>query len=713
MKKIMSAVLTICCLLFNLHGVSTAQAQTTFPPQQKTVKVGYLIYKGFQEGVGESPKSGYGYEYLQEIGYAANWKYEYVYGGFGELLQKLERGEIDIMGNVSYTPERAALINYPQREQGKEQYYLYVQEDRTDIKADDPSTLNGKRIGVNKGSFQETLFKDWMQKNNVHCELIGYTSGAKRHQDVLNGVLDATVSNLVMDKTQQSNHLRALFQTGSSAFYIAVNRNRPDLLADLNAAQAKILQYDWYYNERVFLKYYGDNSVTLANLSIEDKQWFKSKGNFTVGYLDNALPFSCWDEKKQQLVGILAVYKEHVHNRYNIDITAKHYASYEQLRAALTRGEIDAIYPFFSNYWTAEQNNLMTTTPLNTSFLVMLYKGDYKGEATASVIAVARNNSMQEFFVKTYYPHAQLFIVDDLNACIKAVLEGKATSTIISAEAYYANRNRLDNIDDCNIINTGFSVPLGFAVRKGNIAAFNFIKHSMTGLLPSDISKAMIEGGYGIPDPSIKQFLQRHMLLTIVLVIIITLCIFGFLSYYIFTKQRFISLNRHNFELNKKIYIDFTTGLPNKNKCEELLASSAPIKKPTACAMFDLNELKAVNDHLGHEKGDMMIYTFAQLLRQAVPAKYFVGRFGGDEFILIAENIVNKAELEKIIQNVSDTISTFNASSKDFQISYAYGCTFSKEYPGLTIAELLHEADEAMYKNKRALKTRHENNPKK
>ena len=701
MKKLVAAVLAAICLVLSL---ATASATPADMSRQKTVRVGYLIYKGFQDGTGDTPKSGYGYEYLQEIAYAANWKYEYVYGGFGELLQKLERGEIDVMGNISMTPERAQLVSYPQHEQGREQYYLYVREDNTAIKASDPSTLNGKRIGVNQGSFQEALFKQWLQENNIQCELIPYNNGNQRNEDVLNGVIDATVSNIIMDNLQQKMHLRALFQTGSSSYYIAVNKKRPDLLADLNAAQLRLLSYDWYYNERVFLKYYGDNSVTLSNLSTEDKQWVAQKGSFTVGYLDGVLPFCSWDQNKEALLGILAVYKEHVYKRYGIDIKTKSYATYDELRQALDSGEVDSIYPFFYNYWSAEQDGLMVTPPLTTSYLVMLYKDSYNDD-TSTTIAAARKNSLQQFFIKTYYPHAKILMVNDLNDCIKAVLNGQAKATVISSDTYYAKRNVLENIDECDIVNTGFSAPIGFAVRKGNINAFSFMKHSMTSLLPSDINKAMLEGGYAIPDPSISQFFQRHLALTIILVIIITCAVFGFLSYYVLSKQRLLSLNRHNFELNKKIYVDFATGLPNKNKCEDMIASTEPVKKPTACAMFDLNELKIVNDTKGHEMGDMIIYTFANLLRKAVPPKYFIGRFGGDEFILIAEGMQSNEDFNKILQNIAKQIDSFNQTSKDFQLSYAQGYALSSEHPGLNIQQLLQLADQQMYVDKKACKS--------
>ena len=152
----------ILLLLITVLLLGSTCVQNVFAAQQednlKTIRVGYLIYDGFQEGEGDEPKSGYGYEYLQQIAYYAGWKYEYVNGSFSDLLQMLKDGEIDIMGNISYTEERAQYIDYATEEQGREYYYLFVREDRTDISSSDMSTMNVINVGINKGSIQADLF---------------------------------------------------------------------------------------------------------------------------------------------------------------------------------------------------------------------------------------------------------------------------------------------------------------------------------------------------------------------------------------------------------------------------------------------------------------------------------------------------------------------------------------------------------------------------
>ena len=87
-------------------GGNTTQA---IEEENKTVRVGYFPYANFQEGGFGEHKQGAGYEYLQKISYITGWRYEYVYASFKECLDMLADGEIDILGSVSYTPERAEL----------------------------------------------------------------------------------------------------------------------------------------------------------------------------------------------------------------------------------------------------------------------------------------------------------------------------------------------------------------------------------------------------------------------------------------------------------------------------------------------------------------------------------------------------------------------------------------------------------------------------
>ena len=118
-------------------------------------------------------RTGYDYVYEQKLAAYTGWKYEYVEGSWSDLLQMLKDGKIDMMGDISYTEERAEFLLYPSLPMGTEDYYLFVTPDNTGLSKGSYTAFNGKKIGVNKDSVQETFFIEWAEKNEIESELVG------------------------------------------------------------------------------------------------------------------------------------------------------------------------------------------------------------------------------------------------------------------------------------------------------------------------------------------------------------------------------------------------------------------------------------------------------------------------------------------------------------------------------------------------------------
>lgn len=160
-----------------------------------------------------------------------------------------------------------------------------------------------------------------------------------------------------------------------------------------------------------------------------------------------------------------------------------------------------------------------------------------------------------------------------------------------------------------------------------------------------------------------------------------------------------IRIKNNNKVLEKKAYVDLQTGLPNKSKCEEMLRSCEYITEPMGFVMFDLNNLKLANDTYGHAVGDQLITNFAKLLRNSIPSKYFVGRYGGDEFIAVITQTTKK-EILAIMEDVHSEVKRFNENVHKVEVSYAYGYAFSEDYSECTMKTLFDKADKHMYENK-------------
>ena len=166
---------------------------------------------------------------------------------------------------------------------------------------------------------------------------------------------------------------------------------------------------------------------------------------------------------------------------------------------------------------------------------------------------------------------------------------------------------------------------------------------------------------------------------------------------------------KQQMQLTEKAYLDLHTGLPNKSRCEEVLKNQDLSKGATCCIMIDLNNLKEVNDKLGHVEGDILIKQFGKILRKAIREEDFVGRYGGDEFVAILQN-VDEAVVKLVVNRIEEETGKYNKRVRmkledgQAQISYAYGYAMSNNIVNCSMEVLLNAADNNMYDNKRNYK---------
>ena len=222
-----------------LSAVMPAPAFAADSDQQvKTVRVGWLVNnKGFQEGIPGERLSGWGYEYLQTLSYyTKGWRYEYVSGTFSELMDMLEAGEIDLMPNISYSAEREQKLLFSSNPEGTERYYIYARPDRDDLAKGDPQALQGLTIGCNSGVMQTIVGQQWLADEGVTCTYKEIDTGSALFEALADGEVDA----VIMNDTISSPDASPMFYVGSSDYYFAVPKSRPDLMNDINAAMTTI-----------------------------------------------------------------------------------------------------------------------------------------------------------------------------------------------------------------------------------------------------------------------------------------------------------------------------------------------------------------------------------------------------------------------------------------------------------------------------------------
>lgn len=150
---------------------------------------------------------------------------------------------------------------------------------------------------------------------------------------------------------------------------------------------------------------------------------------------------------------------------------------------------------------------------------------------------------------------------------------------------------------------------------------------------------------------------------------------------------------------------DELTGLANRRKVERQLEFRANQNRSFCVLFIDLNGLKRINDSLGHFAGDSLLRQFAEELRTAFGATAMVGRWGGDEFIVLVDEDFQegKKAAERVEQWVAGEYSiTTESGPRKVQVDAAIG--FASWQPGDTPAKILQRADAAMYEHKARMK---------
>ena len=450
----------------------------------KTVRVGYYENEVFQEGAREGAvKSGYAYEYYGKLSEYTGWRYEYVYGSFGDLYQMLLDGEIDLLAGLAWREDRAELIGYPEAMMGNESYYLVKHDDDVLISAD-PATMNGCRIGVLDSAMVGVLNR-YLEDHHVTAEVIPYSDYTQLFAAFDSH--DIQVLAAESDGAHGREHSEVLTVFGASDYYLCVNIKRADLLEELNSAQTLLAAEEPNYLNSLKAKYYSV-SVTARAFSQAEREWMSTHTTLNVGYLDNYLPYSDIDAQGEVTGIVKDIIPDILTTLGMQDITVRYtrYKSYDDMIKGIGTDEIDVAFPVGGGLYYSEENGIYQSNAVSSSPAELVYKGDFNEETTKH-FAVNENNRMQYYFVRTNYPDAEITFYPSSEDCLDAVLAGKAGCvTLNGLRANDILRNR--KYEDLSLYQTSYNDPRCFGIEIGNEGLLKLLNRGIN-VLGSDYAQ--------------------------------------------------------------------------------------------------------------------------------------------------------------------------------------------------------------------------------
>ena len=484
MKKFKLNVQRYICILLCLILYITVLPLPVSAEEAKsrTVRVGW--YEGnYNTTEPDGQKRGYSYEYQQAVAAHTGWKYEYVEGSWAELMSMLKKGEIDLLGGISYAEERSDSMLFSELPMGEDKYYLYVDPAHTDISTSDLSTLNGKRIGMLPDSVPARMFHEWEKSHGVSAQQVDITGADDVRQKLQNHEIDGFILN--ESPQWERDNISAVLLIGGSYNYFAVSKKCPDLKEELDQAMQKIVKENPFYTDDLYKRYLSANSI--ETLTDEEQNWLEQHGAVRIGYLKNDVGVSFADTESGETVGIINDYVSLASGclgEQAIEFQLTGFDSQEEELQALKDNRIDMIFHMNQNPYEAEQNDIIlsnTVFEVNVAVLTGVEKFD---EDKKNTVAVSRSNLLGKWYISFNYPFWKIKEYDSSAEVEKAVQSGEADCFVVKAG------QSLKTLADCKMRSVFLtkSSTSCFAVTRENTTLMNILNKTIQTLPDSRLS---------------------------------------------------------------------------------------------------------------------------------------------------------------------------------------------------------------------------------
>ena len=457
MRKSVCALLSLLLLLSAVLSVKAA-AETA---PAKVVRVG-SFEDTFNYCNEKGARKGYGYELLQTLSGYTGWQFEYVTCDWSDCFEKLKNGEIDIMGDISYTEDRAEEMLFSDEPMGEEKYYLYADLSRADISASDYKTLNGKKIGVLMGTEPEVMLTEWEEKHGIKTEHVNISNNEDVKQKLANHEIDCFVS--LEESFWAELGISTITRVGKSGIYYALNKDRPDLKEELDNAMRALDEAAPFYTADLYKRYFSLDYIPI--LTGEEKAWLKGHGAIRMGFLTSDRGVSTYDPATGEITGTITDYIQFAADclgNQELEFQLVGYDDKEAELNALKSGEIDMIFHFDQSPNLAEEYRVACTNTTWTSNMMAVTNQQHFNENKANRIAVPQNKISLTRYLAFYYPQWEIVDCDTQEDAIKLVKDGQADCFItgVSSEAKYSKNHGFYSVLLPNPAKSCFAVNSG------------------------------------------------------------------------------------------------------------------------------------------------------------------------------------------------------------------------------------------------------------
>jgi len=700
MKRALLRACWLALLLLpgSLQAGSLSPKEKAFVERHPTVTIAMMLKHppfGFTK---DGRAVGFEHDLLRLIGEKTGLDFKKEFGNWGKSLQRFRRGQVDMIASISYQKSRTAFTLFT------EPYYtlpifVFVRDDfgtYSGIK-----DLAGRKVGVIRDIFYEA---DLREAGDM--TLVRFDTYQEMARALVLGEIDAIVQNLSninqIIKRRAYTNIRIAGELdipglAEEDLRFGITPDKPELRAIVQKGLDAITPTEWEALTAKWLDIRHQDPVPGIHLTDEERAYLARAGPIDICIDPNWMPFERFD-RNGDYEGIsadyFALFGEALGTEFRPVPTRTWTESVEYLKAgkcdlfslAMRTPERETYLDFTDSYI---RTPLVIATKADVAFVTGL--DDLRGRK----IAIPALYAFAEL-LKDDYPGLDLVEVTDIDAGLKMVNEGKVFG-YIGTLATIGYKLQTQYVGDLRITgDTGESWDMGVAVREDRPILFGIMQKAVTSVT-QDQQRAINDKWISIRYEDRVDYTLLWQVIAFFLLVLAT-------GLFVYLRQGSLKrqLEAAYRQTERLAVTDKLTDIYNRHRLdqaleEEILKAERYEDDVFGVVILDVDHFKGINDRFGHRSGDIVLREFVDVLRHNCRQTDILGRWGGEEFLVIAPH-ADKATLLTFAEKLRAAIETRTFSDVQ-QVTASIGTSLYRH--GDTPDSLIRRADEALYDAKR------------
>lgn len=692
-RTLVGAVLACAVALLLLPlGSASAQpagegaADSAASAEKRVVRVGFPVQPGLTEIAEDGTRSGYTYDYLQEVAQYTGWEFEYVdYEGTDDeqisaALDDLMAGRIDVLGAMSYSKDLEELFDYPVHSYGHTYTVLFapIGEDR--ISASTIDRINPLRVATWKNSvFRLADFESYASLVNLSYELVPCEGGLEVFETLEEGKADVGLGVGV----SVPDGFRTVLRFTPRPFYFATPK-ASGLADDLDLVLDRIEQSEPTFASELFSHYFPEDG-SMLEFSDTERACIENAGTLRVGLFPNRAPMSSVDPGTGEMTGATVDMLDRIAATTGLSFEYVALDDSKNVKEQIAELDLDVVAGIDHSLTYAKDNGLSLTMPFSSARNMIAFNGSLSYEDLRADMVMAAPYERKAILEEQGY---RVNAYPNMKECLDAVDRGEADFTYddMYLVSYYLAASNYKNVKtaDASFQETRTCFGLLQPIDPNLLSVFN------KGI--QDVSSremASMVYAHSFPERTITlgDLVAEHPGLFALVMSVPFVLVVGGLALFAFTRAQAAKRDSLTQLYNSAAF---------RKRVEKSLGPSQ--RSERSLLVIDIDDFKKVNDRFGHYEGDCALKAVANALKAASSGVGFAGRLGGDEFLAFWS--VEEDEAVRLSEKLLDDVTRVIAEHDGLSDAVTVSIGIAHVRPDESYDDLYRRADGALYEAK-------------